>query len=82
MSEDHARKRRIPEITEITLKDIHYGFEHEQFTSAILVKTYMDRINEAQEEFKAVLEVNPDALAIAESLDIEYQAGQVRGYLM
>ncbi|KAF2762059.1 glutamyl-tRNA amidotransferase subunit A [Pseudovirgaria hyperparasitica] len=50
------------------------------FTSVELVKAYLARIEEAS-EFKAVLQINPDVLDVAESLDQERTRSGSRGPL-
>ena len=44
------------------------------------MKAYIERIREVNGILHAVGEINPDALAIARSLDAERAAGSVRGY--
>lgn len=49
-----------------------------------ITRAYLDRIariDQAGPTLRSVLEVNPDALAIADSLDAERRAGRVRGPL-
>jgi amidase len=49
-----------------------------------LAAAYLDRIREIDQSgptLRAVIEVNPDALAIADALDAERKAGRVRGPL-
>jgi len=55
-----------------------------QLTSRALTAAYLQRIAEldrAGPKLNAVIELNPDALAIADQLDAERQAGKVRGPL-
>jgi amidase len=55
-----------------------------KLTSASLVRQYLARIaaiDKAGPRLNAVIEVNPDALSIAEALDRERKAGRVRGPL-
>ena len=71
----------LPLLANITLEDIITGLDENHFTSVHLVKAYIARINEVQANFLAVLEVNKDALHIANELDEERQQGRKRGYL-
>lgn len=71
---------RVPSLANITLDDIHYGFSKGYFNSEDLVTAYLARIAESNERFRAVIETNPDALAIAQGLDAEYRTGDLRGY--
>jgi amidase len=71
-----------PNLLNITLDDVADGFDTGQYTSQDLVKAYTERIAEVNHQFKAVLQVNPDALSIAYSLDQERKVqGTVRSPL-
>lgn len=68
-------------------KDIEW-FQEKYQTGALTTKqvvgAYLDRIESIDQngiKLNAVIQVNPDALFIAESLDAERQAGNVRGPL-
>ncbi len=53
-------------------------------TSKALTQAYLDRIatvDRAGPTLRAIVEINPDALALAEALDRERRAGKVRGPL-
>src|SRR3954468_9851176 len=55
-----------------------------KLTSAALVKQYLARIakvDKAGPKVNAIIELNPDALAIAKEMDRERAAGKVRGPL-
>ena len=52
-----------------------------QLSSAELTQAYLDRIEALDGEVNAVIEVNPDAVAIAAGLDEQRRAGRVRGPL-
>src|ERR1700742_4791844 len=55
-----------------------------QLTARQLVEAYLERIERLDRRgptLRSVLEVNPDALEIAETLDRERAAGRVRGPL-
>ncbi|MBU9721246.1 MULTISPECIES: amidase family protein [Bacillaceae] len=64
-----------------TISDIQEKFKNEELTSTELVLMYLNRIAVFNEQMKAVLEVNPDALQIAESLDTERKEKGSRGPL-
>ncbi|KAE8154491.1 amidase signature domain-containing protein [Aspergillus avenaceus] len=49
------------------------------YTSEILVKAYITRINEVNSALHPIVEVNPDALHIAKELDKEREEGETRG---
>ena len=62
-----------------TTEDLSAGLEGGRFTSSDLVNAYIARINEVNSTLHAVIEINPDALAIAKELDEERANGTVRG---
>ncbi|EZH65115.1 hypothetical protein DH09_15825 [Bacillaceae bacterium JMAK1] len=66
---------------ETTIQEIHTAFRHGQLTSQKLVMYYLERIalyDQDGPNINAVLDVNPDAIAIAKGLDIQYaQSGLV-----
>src|SRR5471032_2456102 len=69
---------------EATLADLGARMASGELTAAALASAYLDRIREIDQAgpaLRAVIEVNPDALAIAQSLDRERKSGRVRGPL-
>ena len=72
------------ELDELTVADLQSGMVSGKYTSRSLVEKYSARINEMDRKgpaLRAVLEMNPDALAIADAMDAERRAGKVRGPL-
>ncbi len=72
------------ELEELTIAQLQEGLRSGQYTSVSLTDRYIARIQELnleQPELRAVLEINPDAHAIAEQLDAERKAKKVRGPL-
>src|SRR5690242_20492268 len=68
----------------MTIARLQAGMKAGQFTSKQLVEAYRARIAELDRKgpaLRAVLELNPDAVAIAESLDAERKAKGPRGPL-
>jgi amidase len=61
----------LPDLFDLTIDDIVQGFAAKQFTSVDLVKAYIARIAEVQETLRPVIEVNPEAIEIAQALDNE-----------
>ncbi|KLU85184.1 hypothetical protein MAPG_04214 [Magnaporthiopsis poae ATCC 64411] len=49
------------------------------FTSVDLTRAYIARIDEIDKDFRAVIEINPDALEMATALDKERAESKVRG---
>jgi amidase len=86
-----ARARRasplnIPafELEEATLDDLQKWMASGRMTSRSITQLYLNRIAALDRKGPSlhhVIEVNPDALAIAASLDKERKAGRVRGPL-
>ena len=72
------------EFDEITIDDIHQGLKSGKYTVRSVVQKYIDRINEidkAGPKLNSVIELNPDALKIADQLDKELKEKGVRGPL-
>lgn len=71
-------------VEEATIAELQAAMEAGQVTSRQLVELYFERIEALDRQgptLNSVLEVNPDALAIAQSLDEERAAGSLRGPL-
>jgi amidase len=72
------------ELDERTLADLQDGMKSGKFTARSLAETYLARIEAVDKHRPAVnsvIEVNPDALAIADALDRERKAKGPRGPL-
>jgi amidase len=72
------------ELEEITLSELRDGMKSGKFTSRTLVEKYTDRIEKVDKSgpmVNAVIEMNPEAAAIAEALDQERKAKGPRGPL-
>ena len=85
-----AQKRETPagpspfELEEATIADLQKRMESGMETARSITTKYLARIDEIDRRgpgLRSVLEVNPDALAIAGNLDAERKAGRVRGPL-
>ena len=71
-------------LEECTVKSIREAFEKGELTSFDLVIMYMERIakyDKAGPKLNSVLEINPDAIFIAEAMDRERSKGKVRSAL-
>jgi len=71
-------------LEEVTLADLQAGMASGRMTARSITKQYLDRIAELDRKgptLRHVLETNPDALSLADSLDRERKAGKVRGPL-
>ncbi|KAK8023574.1 amidase [Apiospora rasikravindrae] len=69
------------QLEEATIDQMQAAMENGTLTSVQLVTCYMIRNYQTQEYANSLLQLNPDALAIAAARDAERQAGQVRGPL-
>src|SRR5438045_1191586 len=81
-------KRRfdIPpfELEETTIADLQSGMSSGRMTARSITQLYLNRIDDLDRKgpsLRHVIEVNPDALSIADSLDQERKSGRVRGPL-
>ncbi|MEO7725476.1 MAG: amidase [Chthoniobacterales bacterium] len=68
-------------ILEATIPELQALMSSGGLTSARLTQTYLERIAKLNPLLHAVIETNPDALAIAARLDAERQRGRLRGPL-
>src|SRR5437588_9610696 len=73
------------ELDEATIGQLRAAIDGGRETAASLTRKYLDRIaaiDKAGPALNSVIEINPDAVAIAEALDAEQKAkGTVRGPL-
>jgi len=72
------------ELDEITVAELQDRLAKGALTAQRLTQAYLDRIRAIDRggpAVNSVIELNPDALAIAEALDAERKAGKVRGPL-
>ena len=72
------------ELEEVTITELQDGMKSGKFTSRSLVEKYVARIDEIDKRgpaINAVIEVNPEAEAIADALDQERKTKGMRGPL-
>jgi amidase len=72
------------ELDEVTISDLQDGMKSGKFTARSLVEKYSGRIDEIDKNgpaINAIIELNPDAMAIAEALDAERTVKGSRGPL-
>ena len=70
------------ELDEVTISDLQDGMRSGKFTARSLVEKYSQRIDDIDKHgptINSVLELNPDALAVADALDRERKAKGPRG---
>jgi len=71
-------------LNEVTIDGLQQKMQSGEMTSKSITELYLKRIQEidkAGPKLNAVIEVNPDAITIAEALDQERKEGKVRGPL-
>ncbi|HTR26504.1 MAG TPA: amidase [Terriglobales bacterium] len=83
-----AYQPRPFDLEEITISDLQDGLKSGKFTARSLVEKYWSRVSEIDMRddpghpvLNSILEMNPDALAVADKLDQERKSGNVRGPL-
>ena len=87
LERDVTRRRQNSadfELDETSIAQLQHAMESGQYTSHRLVELYLQRIadmDHAGPSVNAVIEVNPEALQIADALDRERASGRVRGPL-
>lgn len=69
------------EIVEATIADLQAKMRAGKLTSRRLVEMYLERIREVDVKTHAVIETNPDALAIADQMDRERKKGKPRSMM-
>ena len=71
----------LDRLDNVTMDDIALALERRAVSSRELVEAYTARIREHDRKLCAVIELNPDAVAIAEQRDAERAGGKLRGPL-
>lgn len=72
------------ELDEITVAELQDGMHSGKFTARSIAQKYLDRIaavDKGGPGLNSIIELNPDALSIADSLDTERQSKGIRGPL-
>jgi amidase len=72
------------DVVEASITDLQARLQSGKSTSRDLCRHYLDRIAKIDKQgptLNAIIELNPDALSIADALDKERKAGKVRGPL-
>jgi len=71
-------------LNEITIDGLQQKMQSGEYTSRSITQLYLDRIDAIDKKgpaINAVIEINPDALSIADEMDKERKAGKIRGPL-
>ena len=81
--EDNAKSSPF-ELEEKSVAELQNAMESGQYSSKSICEIYLERIKKVDQSeggLNSVIELNPDALSIADTLDTERAAGNVRGPL-
>jgi amidase len=71
-------------LDEVTIADLQSAMTSGRMTARSITQQYIDRIHALDRTgptLRAILEINPEALSIADTLDRERKAGKIRGTL-
>ncbi len=69
------------ELREITVAELQAKMKTGELLSRRLVEMYLQRIKEIDPQLHSVIEINPDALKIADEMDKERKKGKSRGMM-
>lgn len=72
------------ELNELTIDDLQEKMKKGTYSSQSITQAYLDRIKKIDKDgprLNSVIEINPDALAIAAAMDAERKTGKIRGPL-
>ena len=69
------------DVVEMTTLDVLAGYAAGDFTAVELTRAFLARIARYESHYNAFISMNPDALAIAAALDVEYAGSGPRGPL-
>jgi amidase len=72
------------ELDEISISELQDGMKSGKYTSRSIAEKYLARIDAIDKQgpaINAIIEVNPDALQIADAMDKERKSGKARGPL-
>ena len=69
------------DIEEVSVTSLQTAMQNGEVTARDLVAKYVARIGAGDKQTNSMIEINPDALAIAAGLDAERKAGKIRGPL-
>jgi amidase len=79
-----APQVRSFELDELTIADLQEGMKSGRYTARSIVEKYLARIEAIDKQgpaINSVIELNPDALSMADTLDQQRRSGRIRGPL-
>jgi len=71
----------FPELVEVTISDLQAQMKSGKLTARRLTEMYIERIKQIDTKTHSVLEINPEAIAIADAMDKERKRGKVRSMM-
>lgn len=77
----HLPKLNGQDLFEISVDDLQHCFSSGIFSSEEYIQFCLDRIQAVNPYLEAIIETNPDAIAIARQFDVERKNGNIRGPL-
>ncbi len=80
----HSSASELDELDETTISQLQQGLASARFTSRGLVDAYLAKIAASDQQgptLKALIETNPEAASLADTLDAERRGGTLRGPL-
>ena len=77
----YAINKSVIDITKMDITELNKALELEIITSEELVNLYLDRINEYDKNYKAIITINEEAIKEAKKLDQERKEGNVKSLL-
>ena len=83
-AEELQEKQTALELEEITVTELQRKMQNGEESSVSITRAYLERIKEIDKAgpmLNSIIELNPDALSIAENLDKERKQGKIRGPL-
>ena len=81
--QDEAPGKNFP-LEEVTIDELQQKMKQGTYTSRQITQMYLNRIEAIDKNgpaLNSVIEINPDALAVADQMDKERKAGKLRGPL-
>ena len=69
------------ELEEITTTELQAGMQTAKYSARSVTEAYLKQIAEIDRRINSIIELNPDALTIANQLDEERKAGKIRSAL-
>lgn len=70
-----------PELKEITIPELQAKMKSGELSARRIAEMYLERIKEIDPKLRSVIEINPDALKIADEMDKERKRGKTRSAL-